>query len=65
MLLAGWLIVFTSLPTTSWSTDQISQLYRARWQVELVFKRMKQVLKLAQLRGKTPQSNEATLFALL
>jgi hypothetical protein len=65
VFLAGWLIVFTSLPALTWSAEQILRLYRARWQVELVIKRMKQVLKLAQLRSKTPQSNEATLFALL
>lgn len=33
--------------------------------IELVIKRMKQVLKLAQLRGKTALTNEATILALL
>lgn len=65
VFLAGWLIVLTSLPKHEWSMAQVLGLYRARWQIELVIKRMKQVLKLAQLRGKTPQSNEACLFALL
>jgi hypothetical protein len=65
LMLAGWLILFTSLPRQTWSQAQVLRLYRARWQIELVIKRMKQVLKLAQLRGKTPQSNEASIFALL
>lgn len=65
LFLAGWLLVFTTLPRPQWSAAQVLRLYRARWQIELVIKRMKQVLKLAQLRGKTPQSNEASLFALL
>lgn len=65
LLLAGWVIVLTSLPASTWSAEQVLQVYRARWQVELVIKRMKQVLRLAQLRGTTPQSNEATLLALL
>ena len=65
LLLAGWLLVFSSLPTESWSDEQVLALYRARWQVELVIKRMKQVLQLAQLRGKTALTNEATILALL
>ncbi len=65
LLLAGWLLVFTSLPTQSWADEQVLVLYRARWQVELVIKRMKSVLKLAQLRGKTALTNEATILALL
>src|SRR2546421_10324251 len=65
LFLAGWLLVFTSLPMPSWSDEQVLALYRARWQVELVIKRMKQVLRLAQLRGKTAATNEATILALL
>ncbi len=63
--MAGWLLVFCSLPTQSWSDSQVLALYRARWQIELLIKRMKSVLKLAQLRGKTTLTNEATLLALL
>jgi hypothetical protein len=65
LFLAGWLLVFSSLPTQSWPDEQVLSLYRARWQVELVIKRMKQVLKLAQLRGQTALTNEATILALL
>jgi hypothetical protein len=65
LFLAGWLLVFTSLPIEQWSDAQVLELYRARWQIELVIKRMKQVLKLGQLRGTTALTNEATLLALL
>ena len=65
LVLAGWLLVFWSLPATSWSDEQVLSLYRARWQIELLIKRMKSVLKLAQLRGKTALTNEATILALL
>lgn len=65
LYLCGWLLIFTSLPTAEWSDEQVLALYRARWQIELVIKRMKQVLKLAQLRGKTAVTNEATILALL
>jgi hypothetical protein len=65
LFLAGWLLVFCSLASTRWSDSQVLSLYRARWQVELVIKRMKQVLKLAQLRGQTALTNEASVLALL
>ena len=65
LVLAGWLLVFCSLPATRWSDEQVLSLYRARWQIELLIKRMKSVLKLAQLRGKTALTNEATILALL
>src|SRR5512135_3065039 len=65
LFLAGWLLVFTSLPAERWSEEQVRALYRARWQIELVIKRTKQVLKLAQLRGQTALTNEATILALL
>jgi len=65
LFLAGWLLVFCSLPASRWSDEQVLSLYRARWQVELLIKRMKSVLQLAQLRGKTALTNEATILALL
>lgn len=65
LYLCGWFLLFTSLPTQDWSDEQVLTLYRARWQIELLIKRMKQLLKLAQLRGKTALTNEATILALL
>jgi hypothetical protein len=63
--LCGWFLLLTSFPSQDGSDEQVLSLYRARWQIELVIKRMKQVLKLAQLRGKTALTNEATILALL
>lgn len=65
LYLCGWLLLFTSVPEKDWSEEQVLTLYRARWQIELFIKRLKQVLKLAQLRGKTAATNEATILALL
>lgn len=65
LFLCGWLLLFSSLPPSQWTDEQVLALYRARWQVELVIKRMKQVLRLAQLRGQTASTNEATILALL
>lgn len=65
LYLCGWLLLFSTLPPPDWSDELVLALYRARWQIELVIKRMKQVLKLAQLRGQTALTNEATVLALL
>lgn len=65
LYLCGWLLLFTSLSAPQWSDSQVLALYRARWQVELVIKRMKQQLKLAQLRGQSASTNEATILAVL
>lgn len=65
LYLCGWLLLLTSVSAQAWSDEQVLALYRARWQIELVIKRMKQVLGLAQLRGQTALTNEATLLALL
>jgi len=49
---AGFVILVTNLPTGQWNTEEVLELYRIRWQVELMFKRLKGVLDLDQLRSK-------------
>lgn len=51
LFLAGWLVVITTLPPGEFSTEMILQLYRCRWQVELVIKRFKSVLDVDLLRA--------------
>ena len=41
------------------------RLYRARWQVELLFKRLKQLLRAHTIRAATRAAAEATVRALL
>lgn len=65
LLAAGWVILVTNLPSALWPAEVILRLYRARWQIELVFKRMKQILRLNQLRCQHLSSVEATVHALL
>jgi hypothetical protein len=65
LLLADWVLLVTTLAATAWPLGDVLRLYRARWQVELVFKRMKQLLQLNQIRSKHPTSVEATVRALL
>ncbi|MCP4936006.1 MAG: transposase, partial [bacterium] len=52
LLLAEWVLVFTTLPPSLLSSDTIAQLYRVRWQVELVIKRMKSLLDIDRLRAR-------------
>jgi Transposase DDE domain len=65
LYLAGWLLVITTLPAEQWSDQQVLSLYRARWQIELLFKRIKQMLNLHRLRGTTAATAQATLLFLL
>jgi DDE family transposase len=65
LAVAGWLLLITTLDTGTWSTADVLYIYRARWQVELVFKKMKQLLHLNQIRSKHLTSVEATVRALL
>jgi IS4 transposase len=46
---AHFVIVFTTLPQSLLAARDVRQLYRYRWQIELVFKRLKQLLKLGRL----------------
>jgi hypothetical protein len=65
LAVAGWLLLITTLAAETWPAADVLYVYRARWQVELVFKKMKQLLRLNQIRSKHPTSVEATVRALL
>ena len=65
LAVAGWLLVITTLDAGTWAAADVLYVYRARWQVELVFKKMKQLLRLNQIRTQHATSVEATVRALL
>jgi hypothetical protein len=65
LAVAGWLLLITTLAVGTWSLADVLRLYRARWQGELVFKKMKQLLRLNQIRSSHRTSIEATVRALL
>lgn len=46
---AGWVLLVTTLDEKQWSNAQVLRLYRARWQIELVFKRLKQLLDVHRI----------------
>jgi hypothetical protein len=62
--LAGWWLLLTTLDA-SWSAADVVRLYRARWQVELFFKRLKQLLQAQAIRATSRAAGEATVRAVL
>lgn len=52
VFLAGWVLVWTSLPPDVLSAETLRQLYRVRWQVELAIKRCKSLRDLDALRAR-------------
>lgn len=46
---AGYVMLFSSVPIEVLSDDQLLYLYQCRWQVELAFKRHKQLLQLGRV----------------
>lgn len=57
---AGYVFVFTSLPD-SVPAATILELYRGRWQIELVFKRLKSLVQLGHLKKHDEQAARAWL----
>jgi hypothetical protein len=57
--LAEYTFVFTSVPRSVLDTRQVLELYRARWQIELCFKRFKSLLGL----GHLPKHSDASARA--
>jgi hypothetical protein len=49
---AGFILLLSELASDQWSAEQILELYRWRWQVELVFKRLKGIVTLDHLRAQ-------------
>jgi hypothetical protein len=56
---AEYLFVLTTLPQEEASTEQVLQLYRARWQIELCFKRLKSLLRLGHVPKRADSSARA------
>src|SRR6266566_130203 len=64
LFFAGWLLLITTLPQAQWSDQDVLRLYRARWQIELFFKRLKQLLRLLLLRCVRADSVQASIRLL-
>lgn len=61
---AQYFLVWTSLPK-SFTATAVLEFYRLRWQIELVFKRMKSIMGAGHLPKKDPASARAWLHGKL
>lgn len=62
---AGFVLLVTSLPPERFTPADILALYRLRWQIELVFKRLKSLLHLDALPAKDKELARAWIYAKL
>jgi hypothetical protein len=62
---AHFVMVFTTLPAAMLAAADVLELYRFRWQIELAFKRLKQLLKLGRLPHKHAQAAQGWILAKL
>ncbi len=62
---AKFVVVFTTFPEAEFSAREVLQWYRLRWQIELVFKRFKQIAALGHLPKYDDQSSRAWLYGKL
>lgn len=62
---AAWMMVFTTLPREQFSGAEVLEWYRVRWQIELVFKRLKSLAQLGQLPKHDPASARSWLYGKL
>jgi hypothetical protein len=60
---AEWIVSVTTLCEEDWPNELVLRLYQARWQIELLFKRMKLFLQMHVLRFK--QIERASLLVQL
>lgn len=62
---AHFVLLFTTLSRELLDAAAVLDLYRCRWQIELVFKRLKQLLKLGQVPHKQPAAARSWIAAKL
>jgi hypothetical protein len=59
--MARYVLVWTSIPRSEMTPRTVLKHYRSRWQVELVFKRVKSIMGLGQLPKRSDASSRAWL----
>ena len=62
---AAYTIVITSIPSEALSAEQVLDLYRFRWQVEIAFKRLKGLLDLDELPAKDASLTRTFIYTKL
>ena len=64
LIYAEWVIIMTSLDE-SYSAEKVLEIYRSRWQIELLFKRIKQHFKVTKIRPSSQKYGEALVLLWL
>jgi hypothetical protein len=62
---AGYFYVLTNVPADRLSPEDVLELYRFRWQIEMNFKALKSVLELNDIPAKDPALARTWLYAKL
>jgi len=62
---AGYVFVYTSMSRERLPATRALEMYRGRWQIELVFKRLKSLMAFGHLRKKDPESARSWLHGKL
>ena len=65
LVAADWVILVTSLPADGFSTQDVLDLYRLRWRIELGFKRLKSLIGLNGPPGTDPLTARPYILAHL
>jgi hypothetical protein len=65
LALCDWLVVITNVPRKMLSGKEVLEVYRVRWQVELVFKTWKSELKVDEWRTQKVGRIEAEIYGKL
>ena len=63
--LAGWLLLVTNAPAQKLPSSMMSYLYRLRWQVELIFRQTKSVLRLDKTESSNSDRVQCEIWARL
>lgn len=62
---AGFFYVLTNVPAAQLSANEVLEVYRFRWQIEMSFKQLKSVLDLGSIPAKNPALARTWLYGKL
>jgi hypothetical protein len=65
LIAAEWVILVTSLDAKAFPAKKIGELYRARWRIEMAFKRLKSLIGLSAPPSEDPQAAKTWILAHL
>jgi len=65
LFLSEYVILFTTFPEKDFSAEEVLEWYRIRWQIELVFKRFKQITNMGHIPKYHDDSAQAWMYGKL